>query len=201
MKTLVFTNGVFDLLHSGHVRLLEFARSLGDRLVVGINSDESARRLKGPTRPIMPAASRKSVLESIRYVDAVKVFETDTPEQLIESLSPDVLVKGPEASGATIPGASFVLSRGGQVAIPDWPTEESTTMIVRATIETPAPLPRCCIARIENRPADFESLSIRFTKAPDGVRPVLYASGRRVIDPWSIRLSHDQPKDKNGTSA
>lgn len=89
----VFTNGCFDLVHLGHIRLLEYCASLG-RVVVGLNSDESIARLKGSSRPIAPLESRRSVLEAIRWVDEVVVFEEDTPVRLIESLKPDLLVKG-----------------------------------------------------------------------------------------------------------
>src|SRR5690606_31847618 len=93
-KTMVFTNGCFDLLHPGHVRLLEAARALGDVLVVAINSDESVRGLKGPTRPILPEDERAEVLASFAAVDAVTIFGEETPSALIEKVIPDVLVKG-----------------------------------------------------------------------------------------------------------
>ena len=102
--TTVFTNGVFDLLHVGHIQLLQFAREQGDRLVVGINSDESARRLKGASRPVIPAAERASMLSALLHVDEVVVFKEDTPTRLINDLRPDVLVKGPECRGKSIPG-------------------------------------------------------------------------------------------------
>ena len=110
---LVFTNGVFDLLHAGHVRLLEFARSHGDRLVVGVNSDASVRRIKGPDRPIIPVEERVEILRSLRCVDKVRIFDEDTPVPLIRRLRPDVLVKGPACKGAAIPGAQLVESWGG----------------------------------------------------------------------------------------
>ncbi len=127
--TTVFTNGVFDLLHIGHVHLLEFARAQGDRLVVGINSDSSAKRLKGPSRPIVSAAERAEMLLALRCVDQVEIFEADTPESLIRHLRPDVLVKGPACLGTKVPGAELVQSWGGRVIVPDWPVEQSTTEI------------------------------------------------------------------------
>jgi rfaE bifunctional protein nucleotidyltransferase chain/domain len=114
-ERIVFTNGVFDLLHRGHVEYLEEARALGDRLVVGINSDASVRRLKGPERPIVPQLERAEVLASLACVDRVVVFEDDTPESLIESVRPDVLVKGGDWALDRIVGRAFVEARGGRV--------------------------------------------------------------------------------------
>ncbi len=128
---IVFTNGVFDLLHVGHVRLLHFARRQGDWLVVAINSDASVRRIKGPSRPIVSAEERAEMLFALRCVDDVLIFEDDTPETLIRRLRPDVLVKGPSCQRTTIPGAEFVRSRGGSIVVPDWPIRHSTTQIVK----------------------------------------------------------------------
>lgn len=114
---LVFTNGVFDLLHRGHVASLQAARSLGDRLVVGVNSDESTRRLKGKDRPYQSEMDRAAILASIRFVDAVTVFEEDTPEDLIAQLLPDVLVKGTDYSEDKIAGAAAVRRAGGEVVL------------------------------------------------------------------------------------
>lgn len=100
---LIFTNGCFDLMHKGHVNLLEYCASLG-RVVVGLNSDQSIRRLKGPDRPIANLESRKAVLESIRWVDSVEVFDEDTPIELIKKLSPDIVVKGGDYSEAEVVG-------------------------------------------------------------------------------------------------
>ena len=129
MKT-VFANGVFDLLHAGHVRLLEFARSQGDYLIVAINSDASVRRIKGPDRPIIPVEERAEILRSLRCVDEVRIFDEDTPVTLIRRLRPDVFVKGPNCQRAPIPGAALVQSLGGQVIVPDWIIQQSTTRIV-----------------------------------------------------------------------
>jgi len=112
---IVFTNGVFDVLHRGHIDLLEKAKSWGDILVVGLNSDASTRRLKGPSRPINRQADRARVLGALRAVDHVCVFPEDTPLRLIEALRPDVLVKGSEYRVSTIVGAPEVQSWGGVV--------------------------------------------------------------------------------------
>jgi len=112
---IVFTNGCFDIIHRGHVELLKFARSLGDVLVVGLNDDESVRRLKGKNRPINTLEDRAFVLLSIRWVDFVVPFSEDTPERIIREISPDVLVKGGDYRIEDIAGADFVLSRGGRV--------------------------------------------------------------------------------------
>ena len=114
-ETIVFTNGVFDLLHRGHAEYLEEAAMLGDRLVVGVNSDASVRRLKGPTRPIVPGAERAELVAALACVDAVVLFEDDTPERLIRELRPNVLVKGGDWSIETIVGREFVESLGGRV--------------------------------------------------------------------------------------
>ena len=128
--TTVFTNGCFDLLHVGHLRLLWFARSQGDRLVVGLNSDESVRRLKGPTRPITPVDERREMLLALKPVDQVIIFHEDTPLNLIEAIRPDVLVKGPDYAGRECCGATLVESYGGLVVIPVWPLQHSSTQLV-----------------------------------------------------------------------
>ena len=114
-QPLVFTNGCFDILHAGHVSLLRRARELGGCLVVGLNSDASITRLKGPTRPINNCDDRKAVLEAIRWVDRVEVFDDDTPLDLIKKLQPDMLVKGGDWPVDQIVGAEFVQSMGGSV--------------------------------------------------------------------------------------
>lgn len=115
--TIVFTNGVFDLLHPGHVRYLREARALGDALIVGVNSDRSARALeKGPGRPLNTAAERAEVLAALACVDAVVVFDEDTPFEIVRALQPDVLVKGADWAPGTIVGADIVEGRGGRVA-------------------------------------------------------------------------------------
>ena len=112
---VVFTNGVFDLLHRGHAEYLEEARALGDHLVVGINSDASVRRLKGPSRPIVPAAERAELVAALACVDLAVVFDDDTPLRLIEAVQPDVLVKGADWAEGAIVGREFVEARGGRV--------------------------------------------------------------------------------------
>ncbi len=106
-KKIVFTNGCFDILHAGHVSVLEFSRSKGDVLVVGMNSDASVRRLKGPTRPVNPEADRALVLAALQAVDAVCLFEQDTPYELIQLVRPDVLVKGGDYKPNEIVGREF----------------------------------------------------------------------------------------------
>ena len=106
-KKIVFTNGCFDILHAGHVSVLEFARSKGDVLVVGVNSDASVRRLKGPTRPVNKQADRALVLAALQAVDAVCVFGEDTPYNLIKLVRPDVLVKGGDYKPSEIVGREF----------------------------------------------------------------------------------------------
>ncbi len=113
--TVVFTNGCFDLLHAGHVRYLAAARALGGALAVGLNSDASVRLLKGPLRPVIPENERAEILAALESVDAVTIFEEDTPLQLIEALSPDVLVKGGDWPLDEIVGREHVVSRGGRV--------------------------------------------------------------------------------------
>jgi D-beta-D-heptose 7-phosphate kinase/D-beta-D-heptose 1-phosphate adenosyltransferase len=114
-ETIVFTNGVFDLLHRGHVEYLEEAAMLGDRLVVGVNADVSVRRLKGPARPIVPGEERAELVGALACVDAVVLFDDDTPERLIHELRPGVLVKGGDWAVDRIVGREFVESLGGRV--------------------------------------------------------------------------------------
>ena len=111
----MFTNGVFDLLHPGHVRYLSDARALGDALIVGVNSDRSVRTHKGPARPITPEVERAELLASLRSVDAVTVFDEDTPHALITAVQPDVLVKGADWGSDNIVGRDVVEARGGAV--------------------------------------------------------------------------------------
>jgi D-beta-D-heptose 1-phosphate adenylyltransferase (EC 2.7.7.-) len=129
-KKIVFTNGCFDIIHAGHVDYLEKAKSLGDFLVVGLNSDESVKRLKGPTRPVNPVEQRKKVLQALKPVDLVIVFEEDTPERLIKEIKPDVLVKGGDWKIENIVGADFVMSYGGKVYTIDFVYDTSTTKII-----------------------------------------------------------------------
>jgi D-beta-D-heptose 7-phosphate kinase/D-beta-D-heptose 1-phosphate adenosyltransferase len=128
---LVFTNGVFDLIHPGHVELLEAARSEGDALVVGLNTDASVRRLgKGSDRPVNSEAARARVLAGLAAVDCVVLFDEDTPYELIKALEPDVLVKGADYSKDRIVGADLVEARGGRVVRVELVPGHSTTRIV-----------------------------------------------------------------------
>lgn len=124
---LVFTNGVFDLMHAGHLASLEAARSFGESLVVGINTDASTRRLKGPSRPFQPEADRARLVAGLRCVDAVTLFDEDTPAALIEALLPDVLVKGADYADAEVVGADAVRAAGGEVRLVELLDDRSTT--------------------------------------------------------------------------
>ena len=127
---IVFTNGVFDLLHPGHVRYLQQARALGDMLVVGLNSDASVRRNKGPNRPINPEAERAEVLAALECVDVVVIFDQDTPAEIVRACQPDILVKGADWPADQIVGRDTVEARGGRVV--RMPVEEgfSTTALL-----------------------------------------------------------------------
>ncbi|MCU0428452.1 MAG: D-glycero-beta-D-manno-heptose 1-phosphate adenylyltransferase [Cytophagaceae bacterium] len=114
-KKIVFTNGCFDLVHIGHVDYLEKARQLGDFLVVGLNTDQSVQRLKGPNRPVSPESSRTRVMAAFEFVDAVILFDEDTPLQLISAIKPDILVKGNDYQIHNIVGADVVIRNGGEV--------------------------------------------------------------------------------------
>ena len=129
---VVFTNGVFDLLHPGHVDILVGARECGDVLVVGVNSDASVKRLKGPERPVRSEAERVYVLAALEAVGAVTIFEEDTPLELVRTLQPDVIVKGGDYSPDTVVGAAEVQARGGTVVIiPLTPGHSTTSTIER----------------------------------------------------------------------
>ncbi len=128
---IVFTNGVYDLVHRGHVEYLEEARALGDRLVVGMNTDASVRRLKGPSRPIVGEDDRLAVVRALACVDLAILFDDDTPLRLIETVQPDVLVKGADYAIADIVGREVVEARGGRVATIALREGLSTSEIVR----------------------------------------------------------------------
>lgn len=133
---VVFTNGCFDLLHVGHVRSLEEARGLGDRLLVGVNSDASVRRIKGPSRPLVPARQRAEVLAALACVDWVVVFSEETPRRLIRATRPDVLAKGGDWALDAIVGRDEVLARGGEVRRLREIAGVRTTSIVERILET-----------------------------------------------------------------
>lgn len=128
--TVVFTNGVFDLLHPGHIDILSAARSAGDFLVLGINSDDSVRRLKGPTRPVRSETDRAIVAAALESVDCVVIFDEDTPLELITTLKPDIVAKGGDYSEGTIVGAAEVKSWGGRVLVVPLTPGHSTTSII-----------------------------------------------------------------------
>lgn len=129
-KTLVFTNGCFDILHIGHVRYLEEAKACGELLVVALNSDASVRRLKGPERPLQSQEDRAGILAALRAVDYTVIFEEDTPLSLIETISPDVLVKGGDWAIDQIVGSEHVLKNGGEVKSLNFIQGRSTTNVV-----------------------------------------------------------------------
>jgi D-beta-D-heptose 7-phosphate kinase/D-beta-D-heptose 1-phosphate adenosyltransferase len=133
---IAFTNGCFDLLHPGHISLLDQARRTGDRLIVGLNSDLSVSRLKGPGRPAQGEVARATVLASLKSVDAVVIFTEDTPLQLIEALTPDILVKGADYSVDNIVGADVVINRGGTVVLAELIQGHSTTNTVQRVAAT-----------------------------------------------------------------
>jgi rfaE bifunctional protein nucleotidyltransferase chain/domain len=131
-KTIVFTNGVFDLLHPGHVRYLAEARRLGDALIVGVNSDRSVRAIKGSGRPITPETERAEILAALASVDAAVIFDEDTPHAIIGRLQPDILVKGADWPADHIVGRGIVEARGGRVVrIPLAPGYSTTTILAR----------------------------------------------------------------------
>jgi D-glycero-beta-D-manno-heptose 1-phosphate adenylyltransferase len=129
-KAIVFTNGVYDLLHPGHVRYLIAARGFGDALIVGVNSDRSVRALKGPTRPVNPEHERAEVIAALRSVDAAVIFDDDTPHAIISRLQPDILVKGADWPADQIVGRDIVEARGGRVVRAQIEEGYSTTALV-----------------------------------------------------------------------
>jgi rfaE bifunctional protein nucleotidyltransferase chain/domain len=130
-RKVVFTNGCFDLIHKGHISYLEEAKGLGDILIVGLNSDSSVERLKGQNRPLKSIENRAAVLAGLASVDMVVVFEEDTPQNLIEQLYPDTLVKGGDYTIDNIVGAEFVLKLGGEVKTIDFLKGYSSSHIIK----------------------------------------------------------------------
>jgi rfaE bifunctional protein nucleotidyltransferase chain/domain len=134
-KQVVFTNGCFDILHAGHVQYLAAARSIGDALVIGLNSDASVRSIKGPLRPVCNELDRAAVLSALEVVDAVTLFDEDTPEQLIGMVLPDILVKGADWPVERIAGAQAVLANGGSVRNVPLLDARSTTGIIETILQ------------------------------------------------------------------
>lgn len=130
-RKVVFTNGCFDILHVGHIRYLQEARAQGDMLVIGLNTDQSVKRLKGPDRPLQNENARAEILAALACVDYVTLFDEETPEKLIHEIRPDVLVKGGDYSIETIVGAPFVQSYGGEVKALQFVDGYSTTSIIK----------------------------------------------------------------------
>jgi len=130
-KKVVFTNGVFDLLHIGHITYLAKAAELGDKLIIGLNSDSSVKRIKGVNRPVNDQNSRAILLAALFFVDAIVVFEEDTPQQLITTLLPDILVKGADYAIENIVGGKEVLANGGEVKTIDFVSGYSSTAIIQ----------------------------------------------------------------------
>jgi rfaE bifunctional protein nucleotidyltransferase chain/domain len=136
-EKIVFTNGVFDIVHLGHIDYLEKARAKGDRLVLGLNTDASVRRLgKGTNRPVVGEYARARMVAAFQFVDAVILFDDDTPQALIEAVKPDILVKGDDYSVQTIVGADFVLQRGGRVETIPLVNGYSTTRLIQKIKES-----------------------------------------------------------------
>ena len=134
-KIIVFTNGCFDVIHRGHVEYLEQARNIGDVLIVGLNSDESVRRLKGNNRPINSEEDRSVVLSSLRSVDYVTIFDEDTPYELIKLLQPGILVKGGDYQLNEIVGADIVLTKGGKVVAVPLIEGKSTSELIKRILK------------------------------------------------------------------
>ena len=134
-KRIVFTNGCFDLLHVGHVRYLEKAKTLGDILVVGVNSDRSVKELKGPLRPLLPQEERMEILSGLGCVNYVTLFDEPTPLALITALMPHVLVKGGDWSKETIVGRDVVEGSGGEVVVIPFVERSSTTRLIETILE------------------------------------------------------------------
>lgn len=186
MKT-VFTNGGFDILHPGHVDLLKRARALGDRLVVGINSDESIRRTKGNGRPIVGQDARKAVLLALESVDEVVIFDELTPQRIIEEIAPDVLVKGGDWPESEIVGADLVRSRGGEVHSLPLVEGYSTTRIVDSitsvnnTLADPVFAIEATISEHQKAIAEFKSTLQPQTEETAQVIFNIFKNGKKVL--------------------
>ena len=133
-KKIVFTNGCFDLIHAGHVDYLSKSKAMGDVLIVGLNSDDSVRRLKGKMRPILKEKERAFILSNLKPVDYVIFFNEDTPQKLIEELLPDILVKGSDWAIDEIVGADEVIANGGEVKTIEFVNDQSTSKIIQKIV-------------------------------------------------------------------
>jgi D-beta-D-heptose 7-phosphate kinase/D-beta-D-heptose 1-phosphate adenosyltransferase len=134
-KKVVFTNGVFDILHSGHVDYLTKAKSLGDILIVGVNSDSSVHRIKGDKRPVINEKERAFIISSLKPVDFVTIFDEDTPQMLIEDIIPDILVKGADWTLDKIVGKDVVENNGGRVQTIEFINNQSTSQIIKLILD------------------------------------------------------------------
>jgi D-glycero-beta-D-manno-heptose 1-phosphate adenylyltransferase len=134
-KKVVFTNGVFDILHAGHVDYLTKTKAMGDVLIVGVNSDASVKRIKGELRPVVPQNERAFIISSLKPVDYVVIFEEDTPYEVIKKIIPDILVKGADWSKDKIVGADIVEANGGSVETIEFVNQTSTTNIIKTVLE------------------------------------------------------------------
>jgi len=134
-KRIVFTNGCFDIIHAGHVRVLKKSKKKGDVLIVGLNSDKSVRKIKGKKRPIMNERDRALILDSIKYVDYVVLFDEETPYNLIKEIEPDVLVKGADYKRDEVVGADIVIKKGGEVFLVPLLKGKSTTDVIEKILK------------------------------------------------------------------
>lgn len=135
-ETLVFTNGCFDIVHRGHIDYLSKARDLGTKLILGLNTDASVQRLKGPQRPVVDEQSRAILMAALQFIDLVVFFDEDTPYELIKTLQPDVLVKGSDYKASDIVGYDILMAKGGKVETIDFVAGFSTTSIVKKIKES-----------------------------------------------------------------
>jgi rfaE bifunctional protein nucleotidyltransferase chain/domain len=138
-ETIVFANGCFDLLHVGHIRYLEGAHRLGDTLIVGLNSDDSVRQLKGPGRPLMPEGERAEILAAISFVDYIVIFHEPNVERLLLQIRPDIHCKGTDYTVDSVPEREVVLSYGGRIAIVGDPKDHSTRDLIREVLKRAEP--------------------------------------------------------------
>jgi len=134
-KKIVFTNGCFDILHVGHVRYLQKAKLLGDLLFIGLNTDASVKKLKGPSRPVVCESDRAEIIAALEFVDCVVLFNEDTPYELISKIKPDILVKGGDYKEENIVGRDIVLAKGGKVVVIPFEDNKSTTNIIEKIVK------------------------------------------------------------------